>query len=288
MNEYSYFPVFWNGKHLNAGEKKEWTVSDVYNIFTNTVNKGGRIPFTIDHPANDLPIIGFTDVNNIRFVHSDSRAIIEVKPIEFAQDILKQIKKTGRRHVSIALSPDDYSIRHIGLVEKPAVKNLPAIPFTETTEPITIMLEHETALLPEVSKDKDIEFSENENLKAELEKLKNIVESLKRERESLTKEKKELEFKQYLVENYRERIPPSIMPQVLRIMLALDGQPAYEFTQNNETKTATALDEFKILLNSLSSFITFEEYATKDKINNINSETIDLDKIIAEFNKHRK
>lgn len=303
MNGYVFFPVFWNGKHQNAGDKKEWTFSDVYKIFTSTVAKGEKIPFTIDHPANDLPIIGYTDAQNIRFIQDGKKATIEVRPVEFAKEILEQVKKTGRKRVSVALNSEDFSIRHIGLVEKPAVADLPAIPFEKAEEIFNIELENENVLTieeakKEMQKTKNFEaeaeklknaLSENEDLKTELQKLKEDVAKLKAEREVLAKEKRLLEFKQYLENNHREQIPPVVIPKILRIMEVLNTQPTYTFMDNGEQKEATPLQEFKEFLCSLPKVITFNEYATDDKVKNGGEQTtINIDQIITEFNKQRR
>lgn len=129
---YPYIPIFWSGTHKNKGSKKEWSADDVKLIFENTKKlEDKKIPFTIDHPENDLPVIGWTDMDNLKLTFQGDKAIIEAKPTIFSEDILKQVKESGRKKVSIALKGDDYSIRHIGLVEKPAVTDLPQIPFSQ-------------------------------------------------------------------------------------------------------------------------------------------------------------
>jgi hypothetical protein len=301
MSKYPYIPVFWSGKHSNKGGKKDWSVEDVNKMFTSTVAKGGKIPFTIDHPHNDLPVIGYTDFSNIRLVQDGQRAIIEVRPTEFAESILEQVKASGRKRVSIALSPTDFSIRHIGLVEKPAVKDLPAIPFEESDEPIKFELESEEPLFITNTQSQDIttdnkgESMDSNNptpdpvlLKFEQEnaELKAQIDKLKAEQAAIQTEKRMLEFKQYLLDNHSRQITPALQPKVLRLMMALDGQQEYEFTEDDKTVKTTPLEEFKSLLAMLPEQVNFGEFAhaglTPGEMDNI------LDNIIDEFNKQRK
>lgn len=146
MPDYPFIPIFWNGKHKNKGTKKDWTAEDVQKIFSATQELSDeKIPFTIDHPVNDLPVIGWTSKKDMKLTLIDGKAIIEAKPTEFSEPALKAIKESGRKKVSIAFKPD-LSIKHIGLVEKPAVTDLPQIPFSESEELITFSLEGEDEL----------------------------------------------------------------------------------------------------------------------------------------------
>jgi hypothetical protein len=303
MNKYSYIPVFWSGTHLNKGDKKEWTVEDVNKIFTNTTAKPGRIPFTIDHPKNDLPVIGYTDNLNMRLVMDGQRATIEVQPTDFAEQILEQVKASGRKKVSIALSPDDYSIRHIGLVEKPAVKDLPAIPFEKSEETINFELECEEELFSEpdtpepdnnfnnITEEPNMDNNPNiepnpELLKFEQEntELKAELERLREEQSAIKAENRQLEFKQYLTDNHRGRVTPALQPKILRIMTALDGQPEFEFTEDEQQIKASPLDEFKALLTTLPEQVKFGEFAADGS----QDDGEILDTVIQEFNKTRK
>ena len=309
MSKYGYIPVFWSGTHLNKGDKKEWTPEDVRTIFYSTKKKGGKIPFTIDHPKNDLPVIGYTDNYNIRLIEDGVKATIEVQPTDFAEQILKQVKDSGRKKVSIALSPDDYSIRHIGLVEKPAIKDLPAIPFEKSEETINFELECADSIFADLpieptvnekflsnfNKEKIMDDKPNQKpepnpilLKFEQEnaELKAQLEKLKAEQSAVQAEKRQLEFKQYLADNHSSRVTPAIMPKVLRIMTALDGQQEYEFTEDGTVIKTTPLEEFKALLFTLPEQVKFGEFAVNGTAD-ANGEDI-LEPIIAEFNKNRQ
>jgi len=287
MPDYPYIPLFWNGQHKNKGEKKNWTAEDVTKIFNGTQEfSADKIPFTVDHPANDLPIIGWTNKENMRLVTVGNRTTIEAKPTEFSEPYLDRIKQEGKKKVSISITPGNYAMRHIGLVEHPAVTDLPQIPFEEE-ELICFEMEFDDVVFddtPSGDTPTDNNFSINSKegvmpdnttetpkaednaellqFKADLEAKSAELATKEARIAELEAKQREMEFNQFLdTPEIKEKITPAYRDQVLRLLKSLDGQAEFEFSEGTEKKKTTPVEDFKALLSSLPKQVMFGEFA---------------------------
>lgn len=294
--KYNFFPIFWNGEHNNAGPKKSWTKDDVSSIFNSTLSRSSHfIPFTIDHPTNDLPIIGWTDKNNIRLVERDNKRIIEAMPVEFSVSSLEDVKSSGRKKVSVALRSDDFSIRHIGLVKNPAVLGLPAIPFSVDSESDVILFELEGATISLTEPDTTVNQiphgdnimftkTEFEALSADKIKLEQQIKTLELENRKAIADKKALEFSAFLSsDELKSKVVPALFPFALEFMKILDENSSVTFSDNGVQLTLSHLDLFKRFLTKLPDQITFKKVAVDGS-----DSSVAIDDIVADFNKKTK
>ena len=126
--DFPWLTVFLPGKHATSAPKKVWSEQDVQDIVTNTQKFGAeRIPFTYNHPEDNLPIVGFFNKTDIRLGSYDGMPSVQVKPAAFAggEDGFRSIAKSSHNKPSILVGIYDKIIKHIGLVERPAVKDVP-------------------------------------------------------------------------------------------------------------------------------------------------------------------
>ncbi len=126
-----WIALFCNGCHAVRRGKRCWDRSDVEQIFEATKKKlqaGEKVPLTIRHPGNDLPVLGW--ITDVRLREEESDLWIDGFLAEKAEGLEQVFEQTPLRRVSVALRKDR-SIRHVGLVEHPAVQKLPPI-----TEPV--------------------------------------------------------------------------------------------------------------------------------------------------------
>jgi len=307
--EYPYIPIFWNGTHKNKGSKKDWTAEDVRSIFKATNEQSeNKIPFTIDHPTNDLPVIGWTDKSNMRLNDQGETATIECRPTEFSSDILEAIKKTGRKKVSVALRSDDYSIRHIGLVERPAVTNLPEIPFEEESNIVFEMeaevplftdeqeqdgeTEDETNPISNLEEDGDMPDEKitpvtNEvppEFQAQLDAVTAERDAIKLKIEAVEAEKRNLEFSAWLDrDELKGKVTPVLKAKALRLMTSMYGADEYEFSEGEDTLKKTPLEEFKEFVEALPETVKFGIMDMTPDDGQANA-----DAAIEDFNKTRK
>ncbi len=280
---FKFFPIFWDGEHKNAGAKTSWTKDDVSDIFSKTLARLEEfIPFTIDHPENNLPIIGWTNKSNIRLVERNGKRIIEAMPVEFSETSLEEVKNSGRKKVSVALRLPDFSIRHIGLVKNPAVAGLPAIPFSlDNSEPEVLMFELVGDQLDFVvtdDKTDDItennqtnKFSAEDNMinQAELDalilekkQLQDKIKSLESDNQSVFAEKQALEFSAFLKsEELKSKVVPALYPLALEFMKILDGKEDITFSEDGKEFPVKPIELFKKFLSRLPDQITFAEIA---------------------------
>jgi len=276
-NKYPKISVFWNGTHKNRGKKKEWTGDDVRTIFQNTLAQAeDRIPFTIDHPDNDLPVIGWTSKDKLTLLEEGDRVTIQAEPTEFSEAVLDAVKSSGRKKVSVALRGSDLSIRHIGLVEKPAVTDLPAIPFNDEEQEIVFCEADEPLVedaplpveeptqndeLPIINEGGDMpntDTTPDATFQAEMDALKAERDAMAKRLAAIEAEKRALEFSAYLdSEELKTRVTPAMKPGLLRLMQVLDGQEEYTFSEDGKDVKKQPLDELRGLLTTLPEQVQF-------------------------------
>jgi hypothetical protein len=301
---FKFFPIFWDGEHKNAGSKTSWSKDDVSDIFNKTMARLEEfIPFTIDHPENNLPIIGWTNKDSIRLVERNGKRIIEAMPVEFSETSLDEVKNSGRKKVSVALRMPDFSIRHIGLVKNPAVVGLPAIPFSfDNSEPEVLMFElvgdqldfvetyDDTDFITEINKfnnyiAEDImpNQAELDALILEKKELQDKIKSLESDKQVVFAEKRALEFSSILKsDELKCKVVPALYPLALEFMKILDGKEDITFSEDGANVAIAPIELFKKFLSRLPDQITFKEIA-KDGADP--KPEIDYAEEVSDFNK---
>jgi len=127
-----YFTVFTSGHHDTPSAKKDWSDSDVEQVYNSTLENKEKIPFTVKHPKNEsnLPIVAFTDSKNIRLIKEDGKTIIQARPTEISdQSIFDKLKDIFGNKISVRLNANNYGIEHLGMTPAPAVAGVDTIPF---------------------------------------------------------------------------------------------------------------------------------------------------------------
>src|SRR5574343_492982 len=125
--EYPWLTVFTEGTHNTKAAKKTYNAADIDAIVNNTKKLGStaQIPFTAGHPVNNLPVFGYFRASDVRRGNFNGVAAVQVKPAEFAEGLIDEIANSKINKMSIRILNNE--IKHIGFVEKPAVKELPPI-----------------------------------------------------------------------------------------------------------------------------------------------------------------
>jgi hypothetical protein len=125
--------VFKSGIHTNEGDQV-WPASRVRGVLDVSKRLSpSRIPYTLLHPSDHLPIFGFADRDSLQLRELPSGEVgIDIMPLTFAEAAIPALKGRGLDKVSVGLGKDD-EIVHLGLVPKPAVKGLGNV-FSEAGE----------------------------------------------------------------------------------------------------------------------------------------------------------
>lgn len=125
--------VFKSGIHTNEGDQV-WPADRVRGVLDASKRLSpSRIPYTLLHPADHLPIFGFADRDSLQLRELPGGAVgIDVLPVTFAESAVSALKGKGFDKISIGLGQHD-EILHLGLVPKPAVAGLGAV-FSESVE----------------------------------------------------------------------------------------------------------------------------------------------------------
>jgi hypothetical protein len=116
--------VFKSGIHTNEGDQV-WPASRVRGVLDVSKRLSpSRIPYTIQHPCDHLPIFGFADRDSLQLRELPGGEVgIDIMPLSFAEAAIPALKGRGLDKVSVGLGMDN-EIVHLGLVPKPAVKGL--------------------------------------------------------------------------------------------------------------------------------------------------------------------
>jgi hypothetical protein len=130
---FPYLTIFLAGEHKTAHAKKKWSEADLDTVLASTVLNGAdKIPFTAQrdngtHPADNLPIFGWADKSTLRKATVDGVPALQIQPCEFAEGLLEKLQKTPLNKMSVRFDGADFSLEHICFVERPAVKEMPAL-----------------------------------------------------------------------------------------------------------------------------------------------------------------
>jgi len=126
MSKLPWLTVFTEGTHSTKAAKKTYTAQDVDAIVNSTRALGSQdIPFTAGHPKNNLPVFGYFKASDVRRGTLNGLATVEVRPAEFADGLIDELAASKINKMSIRIVQNQ--IKHIGFVEKPAVKELPPL-----------------------------------------------------------------------------------------------------------------------------------------------------------------
>jgi hypothetical protein len=129
-----WFEVFPAGIHTDsAGNKKEWTESDLDQIMNATLASKHEAPLVVGHPRDNAPAYGW-----LAGIKSEGGKLY-AKAKDVMQEFNDMVKSRRFPKRSISLYPD-FSIRHIGFLGAvpPAIKGMPDVQFTENDESVTI------------------------------------------------------------------------------------------------------------------------------------------------------
>lgn len=122
--------LFAEGKHDN-GTNLVWTKSDLDVLVENTKQKNQDVPIVPFHPVDNLPILGWIDINSLKTIFENKRKYIVAKIKKISENAKNYLKRNGIDKVSIAIDPESLTIEHVGLVDEPAVAGL-GVAFSKT------------------------------------------------------------------------------------------------------------------------------------------------------------
>lgn len=253
--------IFAEGEHKTKSAKKSWSFLDLVDIVKNTLESGvEKIPFTIHHPRNDLPILGYADPKTLKIEReATGRHVLTIEEREFAEPFKDVLKKVGLNKVSVALTANKV-LKHIGLVDAPAVEGLG----------VAFAADSETA--------DEFFFEQNETkMEGELEQLKKELNDLRKQSEAIVAAREEAERKAREAEQkaaevafeaeldkffgeMRDRLTPKQEAILRRVAKAVRGLEGYEFSQDDgKAVKTTALDELKAFVRAMPAQFSGEK-----------------------------
>jgi len=283
--------IFKTGIHNPAKGERVWTAEKVRALYKNTLaHSPDKIPYTIKHPSNNLPILGFAKKSDLRLHEKDGEVYISALPSEFADWFVSLLKQTSFDKPSIAIGANG-EILHIGLVDKPAVEGVEAV-FEKAVSEVVEEIEQEfsvediqvisdlsgvmatmSELLERVKRligqlasgeEGEAKFAKNE-----VKDLKMQVEALRLEREAMLREKAEAEKKarraefQAFLDKHVERIPPKYHEVFLAVFEDLDKAQPRQFSKGEgECEVDTSLNRLMAVLAEKKPVMVFGEVAT--------------------------
>jgi len=118
--------IFKTGVHNPAKGERVWTAEKVRALYENTLaHSPEQIPYTIKHPSNHLPILGFAKKSELKLHERGGEVYLSAVPSSFADAFVELLKRAQFDKPSIAIGQKG-EIVHIGLVDKPAVEGVEA------------------------------------------------------------------------------------------------------------------------------------------------------------------
>jgi len=228
--------IFATGTHKTTSAQKSWNLDDLNEVLSKTLAESpDNIPITIHHPKNDLPIFGYADKYTLAIEPDGKRHVLTIGIKEFAEPFMKFFKQSGLDKVSVGLNANK-ALKHIGLVERPAVEGLG----------------YAFATVAGAEADEVYEFSESQTFgdmteietlakeKAELEKRLAMLEAEKAAAEAKVKDAEmERALNKFFDEEAKGRLTPKAEAHLYRVMKALATSSEYEFSEGDGTVVKT-------------------------------------------------
>lgn len=117
--------IFASGVHKKDNpERAVWPAERVQGVYASSKEHSpDRIPYTLRHPKNGLPVFGYAERDSLEVFEDGGRTYLSVVPKEMATEFLDGLKKTGFNQVSVGLGQKG-EIVHIGFTDNPAVTGL--------------------------------------------------------------------------------------------------------------------------------------------------------------------
>lgn len=124
---YPYIVAFTEGQHNGKSAKNNWSADDIKNVVTQTQQFGAeKIPITLRHPKNDLPILGWFSKDTVKQGTYKGKAAIFIQPVDAAEGVFENLAQSTFNKVSVSIQKNGV-INHLGVVENPGVKDLPSL-----------------------------------------------------------------------------------------------------------------------------------------------------------------
>lgn len=124
---YPYIVAFTEGQHNGKSAKNNWSANDIKNVVTQTQQFGAeKIPITLRHPKNDLPILGWFSKDTVKQGTYKGKAAIFIQPVDAAEGVFENLAQSTFNKVSVSIQKNGV-INHLGVVENPGVKDLPSL-----------------------------------------------------------------------------------------------------------------------------------------------------------------
>lgn len=240
-----------------------------------------KIPLTLHHPENDLPVFGYADKNTLRVEPDGDRYVMTVEVKDFAKEFMDILRSAGLNKVSVGLTANK-ALKHIGLVDKPAVAGLgyafDSLLRGEGDEEyefsISPLLENDKAQPKQLTLMEDKKAQELAQTfaaeKAALEKkladAEALVAQAKAEKEKAEAAAREAatdaEIAKFFDEEAKGRLTPKAEAHLKRVMKAISGGAEYEFAEEGKVVKATPTADLKAFIKALPVIYKQGETAT--------------------------
>ncbi len=275
--------IFAEGEHNTKSAKKSWNLDDLKAIVKNTQAANiEKIPFTTYHPDNDLPVLGYADPKTLRIEREASgRHVLTIEEGEFAENFKSLLKEIGLNKVSIRLTKDKV-LKHIGLVDAPAVKDL-GYAFEQSDADgddyeFSITPQGEPKLKPTLSMteleiqalkaEKEAAEKAVKDAQAKVQHLEAKVQHLEAEKAKAEEKAAEAAFSaeldKFIREDAKNRLTPKQQVLFKRVAANIRKVDGYEFAaEDGKTVKTTALDELKAFVKTMPE-LSKGEMATED------------------------
>jgi hypothetical protein len=286
--------IFKTGVHNPAKGERVWTAEKVRALYENTLaHSPEQIPYTIKHPSNHLPILGFAKKSELKLHERGGEVYLSAVPSSFADAFVELLKRAQFDKPSIAIGQKG-EIVHIGLVDKPAVEGVEAAFERASASDVVEEIEssfsiEEAEMVSELSSvmmlfselmervkraferphPSALPVGEGAYSREEVEKLKSELESLRAEREAMLREKAEAEKKarraefQAFLDKHIDRVPPKYHETLIAVFEDLDNATPRTFSKGDgETETDTSLNRLMAMIAEKKPVMVFGEAAT--------------------------
>ncbi len=253
--------IFATGTHKTASVQKSWNLDDLQTIVSRTAAESpDSIPITIHHPKNDLPVFGYADKNSLKIENDGARHVLTIEVKDFAKPFVDFFKQSGLNKVSVGLNANK-ALKHIGLVERPAVEGLgyafETVAGADTDEVYEFS---EPQSFTDMTQEMELLAKE----KADLEKRLAALQAEKAATEAKLKDAEmESVLNKFFSEEAKGRLTPKAEAHLRRVMKAVATSTEYEFTEDDgKVVKTTPFAELQAFIKSLPVIYQSGEQAT--------------------------